>query len=145
MKFDQLYAKTFNESFFHGFENSFGHSKNWVEIFKNPSTSELKELGETNIGMILTKENVFVWNRNHAYHKHVMNELNNFNGIPILFDYNNKKECYCLITDASSVTLYHHNNKVESIIKKNPWISSKFNYIDIRYYDEDVVGNWSKL
>jgi hypothetical protein len=136
--------KYVTESFFHGFENSMGYSgKKWVEIFKNPTQRELQTIGNYNIGMILTTNDVFVWDRNNAYHKHILKELKNTNGIPILFDYEGKK-AFCLITDASTITPYHHNPKTKQTILNNPWMK-KFNDIEVDYYDSAIVGDWEKL
>ena len=93
--------------------------------------------------MILTPKDVFIWNRNNAYHKHIFQELKSKNGIPILFDYENKN-AFCLITDAVEITPYYHNPKTKSIILNNPWMG-RFNDIVVEYYDYSINGDWEDL
>lgn len=142
MNFNELQELIQTESFFHGYENTMGYDKHWVEIFKNPTQRELNELGNYNIGMLLDEKDVYVWNRNLAYHKHIMREIKKTNVIPILFDYDDN-HCFCLITDASSITPYHHNPEVREIIENNPWMK-RFSDIVIEYYDSAIVGDWEE-
>lgn len=144
MNFDKLQRRIYSESFYHGFENHIGYSEKWVEVFRNPSTKELQEIGKSNVGMLLTPQDVFLWDRNLAYHYTVMRELRLMDSIPILFYWDNK-EAFCRVTDASEKSKFFHDSRVSTIIRSNPWMRKRFSEIDVEYYDHDIVGDWDNI
>ena len=118
--------------------------KIYVEVFKNPTSRELKEVtAHDEFGLILDGNDAYVWNRDKAYHTQVMHHLNKKNVLP-LQAYVETDGMSVMVTDASKHTDWHHNPHVVGFIMSHPFFRGK-KLKDIVFWDEDIVGNWADL
>jgi len=136
-----------SESFFKSFEIDYGRGIHYVEVFKNPTSRELKECKpHYEIGAILTDNDIFVWNREKAYHRHVMTQLGLKNDLPLMLypDNSNINRMDIMVTDASIGTQWDQNSNTAEFIKSHPFFKGKL--IDsISYWNEDVIGPWDNI
>ena len=136
-----------NEQFVHSFEADYGRGKMYVEVFKNPTTREFNECKpHYEVGALLKDNDIYVFNREKAYHKNVMTQMKLEDAMSILImpDNTSATRMDILVTDATKNTKWHHNPNTEQFIRSHPFFKRK--QIDhIMYWDEDIVGDWSKL
>lgn len=139
--------RNINEVFVYSFETHFGGRDAYVEVFKNPSPREMAECKPHHeVGAILTAKDIYVWDREKAYHKNAMDQLKLHRDLPLLLipDNTNPNRFDILITDASKGTKWNHNPNTANFIRNHPFFKNK--QIDhIMYWDEDVVGDWEEL
>jgi len=133
------------ESFDSSFESNIRPGETaYVEIFKNPTSREIKEVtSHEQFGLILTEMDAYVWNRDKAYHSQVMKHLNKKDALP-LQAYVETDGLSVMVTDASRHGDWHHNPHVVGFIMAHPFFRGK-HLKDISFWDEDIVGNWADL
>jgi hypothetical protein len=135
------------EAFYTSFDVDYGRGKTYVEIFKNPTRKEFLECKpHYEVGALLTDKDIYVWNREKAYHRTVMNKLKLENALPLLLtvDNTNIDRFDIMITDATKNTIWDENPKVKKFIINHPFFKHK--KIDhISYWNEDIVGDWAGL
>lgn len=139
-----------SEELITSFENQMWVHNYYVEIFKNPTRSELKSCMENDpeIGVILTNKDVYVWNRMKALHVPVMERLRKFGlntneCLPLLVNFKEDPKVYIHITDASVSTKWYGDKKIKRFLVNHPFF--KYRKIeDVSYFDEDIRGKWNE-
>jgi hypothetical protein len=136
-----------NERMVHSFETDYGRGPTYVEIFQNPTTKELRECKpHYEIGALLTDKDIYVWNREKAYHNNVKTQLKLPEALSLMLipDNSNINRMDILVTDAVKGTKWDNNPQTENFIRNHPFFRGK--QIDqIMYWNEDIVGDWSAL
>lgn len=133
------------EKFHKGFVSFQGKT---CEIFHNPSPKEYKEClaGNDQVRAFLVGDDVLVWNVFSALHQMVREELRlPADSIPLVIYGDLGDVCGALITDNSRNTVWWHNGEVHDVIQSNAYLSRHFIATEIAYYDEDIVGAWTRL
>jgi len=149
---EDVWAVLFNpdivkESFDSSFEADYGRGEEYVEVFKNPTTKELLRCKPHHeIGAVLSDKDAYVWNRQLAYHGHVMTHLKLTDGLPLMLipDNTNVNRMDVMVTDASRRGKWHHNPETAEFVKNHPFFRNK-RLDNVSYWDEDVVGDWTLL
>lgn len=139
--------RSVDEKLVHSFETNYGRGDNYVEVFQNPTTKELKECKpHYEIGALLTDKDMYVWDREKAYHNNVKTQLKLPEALSLLLipDNSNINRMDILVTDAVKGTKWDDNPQTAAFIRNHPFFRGK--QIDhIMYWNEDIVGDWSKL
>jgi len=136
-----------SEGFFTSFETNYGRGPMYVEVFRNPSSKEFKECKPNyEVGALLTDKDIYVWNREKAYHRNVMEQLKLHDCLSLLLmpDNTNINRMDIMITDASRTSKWHHSPKAAEFIRNHPFFKNK-QVDNISYWDEDIEGDWEKL
>ena len=120
---------------------------NPVDVFKNPTTKELKEVSReegTGTRAFLDGNDIYVWEG--ALHRAIQDQLKlSDKRIPLDVATDGNKIYSVRVTDHSKRTKWYHDPEVEEVIKKHPFIKLKAdNDFNVEYYDEAIVGPWDE-
>ena len=141
-------ANQVQSGFLHGFKPSYIKT-GMCEIFKNPSRKELSvfALGKNNqVRAFIVGNDLLVWNMFSALHQTVREELKlDKNAIPLNLYAMIGGDGFAIVTDNTRDTPWWHNGDVADAIEENPFIVKNFKYLEIEYYDSDIVGDWKSL
>lgn len=121
-----------------------------IEVFWNPDRKTYRQLNkEIDIlrGFIFPQSNkVLLWNAYDAMHYAVSNTLKEQypeikNAIPV-----EMAGKYMVVTDYSKNTGWHESQDVAQTVKNTPAVQNIIPHgPEINYYNEAIVGDWSKL
>lgn len=125
--------------------DSFEFNNRYVEVFKNPTSKELKSCIEHDeFGAFLHNNDIYVFNRMSAYHETVRSRnrklLDQSLSLLVWVETNGYS---VLVTDNSTSTKWNHNPNTENYIRNHPFFKNKVK--DVMYYDQNIVGDWSQL
>lgn len=125
--------------------DTFEFQNKYVEVFKNPSSRELKECIEHGeFGAFLQGNDIYVFNRMAAYHQTVRSRNRKLLDQSLSLLVWVETDGYSvLVTDNNNGTEWYHNPLTEEYIRSHPYFKNKVK--DILYFDENIVGNWSDL
>lgn len=145
---DSAYHKShyYTESFVDGVRTAIHGIDRYAEVFKNPSTRELRNLSSNNtrsIGAIITERDAYVWCRDNAFHYDVRKQLK-LQGMSVLLLCDNAfSKCYVDVTDNTRNTEFYHK-PCRKILMEHPYMK-RFKILGVSYFDEDIVGSWDKM
>lgn len=131
-----------------------------VDIYKNPSKSELRtiynEKQNKNVlrsRVILHNNDAYAWNGDNALHWHVMNhlhdigEIDSTKHIPLNLQHDKNFTYHAEVSDNFRQNKTHARSDVKNAVENHPWIKKHFTPDPdghISYYDEDTEGPWHK-
>ena len=117
-----------------------------IDVFINPDRKELKELTDQNnnfYAIIIPNKNDVIAFRRDVLHFSVIEQLKIKGDIVTATVYVDGNNLGLMITDATRHGKWFHNPSIEEYVSNNKFLK-KYN-IDFTYYDESIVGDWSKL
>jgi hypothetical protein len=121
-----------------------------VDVLKNPSRPELRSLTEhESVRMFLLGDDVLAWKTDDALHNEVMiwagEELHLSNEVIPIVLYYSGNAADCMVTDFAKRTQWYHNKSTAAVIRNNRYLRAIFSDISVSYFDEDIVGDWTKM
>jgi len=123
---------------------------NSVEIFKNPSRQEMKEIAQHNEARgFLVGNDLYVWSATGAIHHHVAEEMK-FPRDAIALNigvHTDGKSYWVNVSDWNVGGPWDHNPKVKEQILNHPMLKlvrDRGPEFEIGYFDEAIVGDWSE-
>lgn len=131
---------------------SYSNDAGTVEIFKNPSSKELNEVGNSwheDIRAMITSTDLYIWPGWVALHYEVEQQLKNAglikgDPVPLMLFRDGSKVAAVMVTDSSKRGIWDQNPKVKDSILHNPVLKRlAIPDFDIHYYNEDIVGPWA--
>ena len=126
------------------------HKGDHIPVYIDPTFEELESLIADDftfpeyVRAWLDNQHCYVWNTFKGLHFSVNKHLGLKNGIPVLL-YFNRQEVDVLVTDQSRTTKWHENPQVAKIINSHPYLKKMWKKINVNYYNDAIVGDWSKL
>jgi predicted nucleotidyltransferase len=140
--------KSVNERFHSSFTTNMRGEQNYVEIFRNPSRREIKDCERhTQVGAILLGSEIYIWDRDKAYHYTAMQNLVNMGSMKDMLPlqlFIEPKGVSVMVTDATRHTKWYHNSEIDNYIKSHPFFRT-YKILDLFYFDQDIVGDWGQL
>jgi hypothetical protein len=127
---------------------TYGKVKNPVDIFRNPSSKEWREIGGNDNGVrgYLVGDDLLVWDTGKTLHFEVREQLKlNDKAIPVYIYGMLRQRVEVVVSDASKNTPWFHNPEVSEAIRENAFMQTNFKGISVGYFDEDIVGDWENL
>lgn len=114
-----------------------------VNVFKNPTRVELERMVQWGtVRAWLVGRDMLAFDP--GIHAHVFRKLDlPKTSIPLML-YPAVRDVIATVTDASNNTIWRHSPNVKPAIMNHPHMNRLFDQIEVRYYDEDVVGDWEK-
>lgn len=138
------------EEFFDAYKKVSGISgKTYVELFKQPTKSELLALDKTSGDFIrgfLTNDSLFVWNAYNALHYEIAHflKLSSTNDVGIYLSYS-PTHISVVVTDFVKLgSKWYHNPNLKDWIINHPGWNTKAK-IEVDYFDSAIVGDWADL
>jgi len=125
--------------------DSFELDNHYVEVFKNPTSKELKSCIEHGqFGAFLQNNDIYVFNRMRAYHQSIRSRNKQILDQSLSLLVWVETDGYSvLVTDNNERTKWHNNPSTEEYIRNHPFFKNKIK--DILYFNQDIVGDWSML
>ncbi len=120
------------------------YTKKTVEIFKNPSRKEYREvIASDSVRALLGPKDLYIWNTWAECHNNVKDKSPKFkNMIAVVIFGEYGKDVDVQLTDGNSGTKWDHNPEVYDFIMNHSLLNSMFRSIEVSYYDEAIGGAW---
>lgn len=117
------------------------------DVFKNPSRKEWREIAgqHDEVRAYIVGDDVFAWPVFGDLHANVARALGITNGISVLIMGDYRGEASIQVTDATRHTSWLHNPGTADAIRDCAFLDRTFEFIEIGFFDETVVGDWSEL
>ncbi len=114
-----------------------------VNVFKNPTAVELERMVKWGtVRAWLVGRDMLAFDI--GIHAHVFRKLDlPKTAIPLML-HPGGGDVIAVVTDASNNTIWRHSPAVKTAIVNHPHMNRLFDQIEVRYYDEDVVGDWEE-
>lgn len=122
-----------SEEYFDSFVNRYNK---YIEIFRNPTRKELKELSSEDIAtIILDGNNVFAWSG--AVHTEIINHFKLHNVIPLYYDLENNR---IFISETILTTLgipsTFPSGQLKEMVLNHPWVKQTLMNPEVYLWDE---------
>lgn len=139
--------KYLNEKYLGTVREKWKRSNTDTEVFINPSRKELKEIMNNSDGFaaIIPDDRDFIAFSGSTLHQSVREQLKLPKNIITVRCYMWNKDIDITVTDNTKSTVWYHNPMTKEMIMGNRYINKTFSNIEISYYDEGIVGDWSEL
>lgn len=122
-----------------------------VEVFKNPSRKELKEIAQHDeVRAFLVGNDLIVWNTYGAIH-HQMSEQIQIPDDSVALNMNvhqDGKSYYVRVSDWTRRSSWFHNPEIVPYIMNHPalkLVRDRGPEFEIGFFDENIVGRWDEL
>jgi putative N-acetylmannosamine-6-phosphate epimerase len=118
-----------------------------TDVFINPTRKELKEIlhRRDDFAAIIPNDKDFIAFKGDTLHQSVREQLKLKKDIITVRCYMWNTDIDIQVTDNTKNTKWHHNPDIKDAIEDNKYINKTFTNVEISYYDEAIVGDWSEL